>query len=779
MSNNGHSDIKFDADLESVMDALTKDRIRGYDSVTLEEFFQEFVTHSTGTKILQALGCDVNTFMAELETYLEHVPTCSPCVKRKDNFTDDLEQVLRTSASIAVTFGPLKKIITMKDVLSTALMVTEDISKGSECFMYEVFQRHQITQNAVNNLKDAQIFAENELEEKVSEQTEEPSVDEQRAITKIIINMNALAKKGKYDSLIGREKEVESVIQSLSRKKKNSPLLIGEPGVGKTAVIEGMVKKIVEGTVPTVLKDAQIFSLDIGSLLSGTKYRGDFEKRLKLILNKLSSNPNNILFIDEIHMIIGAGASSGGNTDISNMLKPYISSGDIKIIGATTFDEQRKIFDKDAALSRRFQVIAVDEPNEKDTMIILKGSKEHYEKFHKVSYSDQVIELSVKLANRYLANKKQPDKSFDIIDEAGAKVKLAGRKEVTELDIEKVVSSMAQLPEKTVEGSEKEKLKSLKQMLSSKVFGQDEAISSLVNSILVAKAGLGGKGKNKPLGSFLFTGATGVGKTEICKQLSESLVMPMLRYDMSEYMDKASVSSLIGASPGYIGFEQGGVLTNAVKKQPYSIVLLDEIEKAHKDIYNLLLQILDNGFIKDNSGVSIDFRNTIIVMTTNAGAEAAKKNTMGLTSSLDALSSSQRNEEIKKIFTPEFRNRIDKIINFNDITDEVAYLIVERKLSELKKELEEQGLDVAFSHDLKQLIKEKGFKKAEGMGARPIDRTINDLLSVPLAEKILFEEVDTRQKLLIDIDVNKNITINKQKNKKSKRDEVLEELFEG
>lgn len=774
-----NSDINFDAELQSVMNALTKDRQRGYDSVTLEEFFREFGNHPTGTKILQALKCDINLFIAELETYLENVPTRSPCNHRNEDFTDDLQQVLRTSASIAVSFGASRKIITMRDILTTALLVTEDISKGSECFMHEIFIRHKITPDAVKNLKDAQIFAEDDMNEKVSDQSEETSSEEQKTMTKIIINMNALAKKGKYDSLIGREKEVEAVIQSLSRKKKNSPLLVGEPGVGKTAVIEGMVKKIVEGTVPSVLKDAQIFCLDIGSLLSGTKYRGDFEKRFKFILTKLSSNPNNILFIDEIHMIIGAGAASGGNTDVANMLKPYISSGDIKIIGATTFDEQRKIFDKDAALSRRFQVVAIDEPNEKETMVILKGAKQHYEKFHNVSYTDEVLELSVKLANRYLANKKQPDKSFDIIDEAGAKVKLAGRKEVTELDIERVVSSMAHLPEKTVEGTEKEKLKALKNMLSSKVFGQDEAITSLVNSILVAKAGLGGKGKNKPLGSFLFTGATGVGKTEICKQLSESLAMPMLRYDMSEYMDKASVSSLIGASPGYIGFEQGGVLTNAVKKQPYSIVLLDEIEKADKAIYNLLLQILDNGFIKDNSGVSIDFRNTIIVMTTNAGAEAAKKNTIGLTSNLDALSSSQRYDEIKKIFTPEFRNRIDKIINFNDITDDVAYLIVERKLSELKKELEEQGLDVIFSHELKDFIKQKGFNKAEGMGARPIDRTINDLLSVPLAEKILFEDINTNEKLLIDIDVNKNITINKQKNKKQKKDEVLEEVLEG
>lgn len=774
-----NSDINFDAELQSVMNALTKDRQRGYDSVTLEEFFREFGNHPTGTKILQALKCDINLFIAELETYLENVPTRSPCNHRNEDFTDDLQQVLRTSASIAVSFGASRKIITMRDILTTALLVTEDISKGSECFMHEIFIRHKITPDAVKNLKDAQIFAEDDMNEKVSDQSEETSSEEQKTMTKIIINMNALAKKGKYDSLIGREKEVEAVIQSLSRKKKNSPLLVGEPGVGKTAVIEGMVKKIVEGTVPSVLKDAQIFCLDIGSLLSGTKYRGDFEKRFKFILTKLSSNPNNILFIDEIHMIIGAGAASGGNTDVANMLKPYISSGDIKIIGATTFDEQRKIFDKDAALSRRFQVVAIDEPNEKETMVILKGAKQHYEKFHNVSYTDEVLELSVKLANRYLANKKQPDKSFDIIDEAGAKVKLAGRKEVTELDIERVVSSMAHLPEKTVEGTEKEKLKALKNMLSSKVFGQDEAITSLVNSILVAKAGLGGKGKNKPLGSFLFTGATGVGKTEICKQLSESLAMPMLRYDMSEYMDKASVSSLIGASPGYIGFEQGGVLTNAVKKQPYSIVLLDEIEKADKAIYNLLLQILDNGFIKDNSGVSVDFRNTIIVMTTNAGAEAAKKNTIGLTSNLDALSSSQRYDEIKKIFTPEFRNRIDKIINFNDITDDVAYLIVERKLSELKKELEEQGLDVIFSHELKDFIKQKGFNKAEGMGARPIDRTINDLLSVPLAEKILFEDINTNDKLLIDIDVNKNITINKQKNKKQKKDEILEEVLEG
>lgn len=773
MSNNG--DVNFDADLDAVINALKKDRERGYDTVTMEEFFYEFCNHPTGQKILNALKCDVNIFMSELELYLENVPTCSPCVDRKSNFTDDLDNLIRTVIAIAVSSHSSRKLITLRDILMAALIVTEDISKGSECFMYELFKQHQITKERLTQLKDAEIF--NEMEPELHENNE-VSGEEQISLANILVNMNSLAHKGKYDSLIGRDKEVEQVIQSLSRKKKNSPLLIGEPGVGKTAVVEGLVKKIVEGHVSNVLKNAQIYSLDIGAILSGTKYRGDFEKRLKMVLKKLSADKNNILFIDEIHMIIGAGAASGGSNDIANMLKPYLSSGEIKVIGATTFDEQRKIFDKDAALSRRFQVVSVEEPDSKDTLMIVKGSKNAYEKFHNVKYSEEVLELTVKLSSRYMANRKQPDKSFDILDEAGSKVKLSGRTDVSTLDIEKVVAAMANLPEKTVEGNEKEKLKSLRKKLSDKVFGQEEAISSLVNSVIVAKAGLGGKGKNKPLGSFLFTGPTGVGKTEVTKQLSEILGMPLLRYDMSEYMDRMTVSSLIGAAPGYVGFDQGGALTNSVKKQPYSIVLLDEIEKAHKDVYNLLLQILDNGFIRDNSGVSIDFRNTIIVMTTNAGAEAARKNTIGITSSLDNMSNANREEQIKKIFSPELRNRIDKIINFNDISEEVTYSIINRKLGELKIELNEQGIIANFSEKLKEYIKVKGFNKKEGLGARPIDRAINDILSVPLAEKILFEDLENGGEIDIDVNENKEIVIKKLKIKKdvNKDVEILETL---
>lgn len=576
------------------------------------------------------------------------------------------------------------------------------------------------------------------------------------ALAEHTVNLNLLAKKGRFDKLVGREQEIERVIQSLGRKTKSNPLLIGEPGVGKTAVIEGLAKRIVDKEVPEYMKEFIIYSLDIGSLIAGAKYRGDFEKRLKELLNELKKNKNSVLFIDEIHMIIGAGSANGGNMDVANLLKPSLANGDIRVIGATTYDEHRKIFDKETALSRRFQTVDVKEPTIDETILILKGLQASYEKHHGIKYDEKAIEAAVKLSVRYIPNKRLPDKAIDLIDEAGAKVKLqtGKNKEVTVKDVESIVAKLAGLPVKTLETNDVQKLMSLKSKLESKIYGQDEAINTLVNAIIVSKAGIGNTGKKKPLGNFLFTGPTGVGKTEVINQLSEILGVPLLRFDMSEYMDAMAISSLIGSSPGYVGYDNGGLLTNAVSKQPYSIVLLDEIEKAHKDIYNILLQVMDNGFLKDRSGMNVDFRNTIVIMTTNAGAKAAKKAQIGFFNDPDKVSAENREEEIKRIFTDEFRNRLDKVVTFKSLDKIVISKVIDKKLDELKSELAEKSIFVSFSERVKLHLAEIGFNQE--MGARPVDRAINELLLIPLSYFMIEKSNELEGGVFLNVDLNEN-----------------------
>ncbi len=548
-------------------------------------------------------------------------------------------------------------------------------------------------------------------------------------------NLNEQAKAGKIDPLIGRSEEIERVIQTLSRRRKNNPLLVGESGVGKTAIAEGLARLIVDGQVPEVIQDSTVFALDLGALLAGTKYRGDFEKRLKGLLNELKRTPNQILFIDEIHTIIGAGAASGGVMDASNLLKPLLASGEIRCLGSTTYQEYRGIFDKDRALSRRFQKIDVTEPSVEDTYHILKGLKSKFEEHHQLKYTDRSLRVAAELASRYINDRFMPDKAIDVIDEVGAYQQLQPasrrKKMINVSDVEKMVAKIARIPSASINSNEKESLKDLETNLKMVIFGQDEAISSLSSAIKLARAGL--REGEKPIGSFLFSGPTGVGKTEVCRQLATILGVELIRFDMSEYMERHTVSRLIGAPPGYVGFDQGGLLTEAITKHPHCVLLLDEIEKAHPDVYNLLLQVMDHGRLTDNNGRGADFRNVILVMTTNAGAAEMSRSSIGFQIQDHALDGM---EVLKKMFTPEFRNRLDAIIPFGPLSRDVIKTVVDKFLVAIQVQLDDKKVQLDVTDAARDWLAVNGYD--ELMGARPMQRLIQDRIKKPLAEDILF-----------------------------------------
>ncbi|MFP4154855.1 MAG: AAA family ATPase [Halothiobacillaceae bacterium] len=550
-----------------------------------------------------------------------------------------------------------------------------------------------------------------------------------------MVNLNALAKQGRIDPLIGRAHELERVVQILCRRRKNNPLLVGEAGVGKTAIAEGLARKIVEGDVPAPLKDATIFALDLGALVAGTKYRGDFEKRLKSVLRGIKRRTNAILFVDEIHTIIGAGAASGGAMDASNLIKPALANGNLRCIGSTTFQEFRGIFEKDAALTRRFQKLDVPEPSESEALEILKGLRAGYEKHHGVQYSDEALEAAVKLSARYITDRHLPDKAIDVIDEAGARHRLfdpePGDNELGVAEIEAVIAKIARIPERTVSTSDREVLRNLDGNLRMVVFGQDEAIGQLCTAIKLARSGL--RSPDKPIGAFLFAGPTGVGKTEVARQLARLLGIELIRFDMSEYMERHSISRLIGAPPGYVGFEEGGLLTEAINKQPHAVLLLDEIEKAHPDLFNLLLQVMDNGALTDTNGRTVDFRNVILVMTSNMGADTASRNTLGFVEQdhrTDAM------EAIKRGFSPEFRNRLDAIIQFRSLQPRQIANVVDKLLLELEQQLEEKHVALVIDEPVRGWLAEHGYDPL--MGARPMARVIQEHIKRPLAEELLF-----------------------------------------
>jgi len=561
-------------------------------------------------------------------------------------------------------------------------------------------------------------------------------------------NLNAQAVAGKIDPLIGRAHELERVIQTLCRRRKNNPLLVGEAGVGKTAIAEGLARRIVEGDVPDILKKACVYALDMGALLAGTKYRGDFEQRLKAVLKQLAENPHSILFIDEIHTLIGAGAASGGTLDASNLLKPALSGGQLKCIGATTYNEYRGVFEKDHALSRRFQKVDVIEPTIAETVAILKGLKSRFEEHHGVKYQPAALSAAAELSARFINDRHLPDKAIDVIDEAGAAQKILPKSKqkrvIGKHEIEEIIAKITRIPAQTVSVDDRSALKSLDRDLKAVVFGQDKAIGALTAAIRMARSGLGNP--VKPIGSFLFSGPTGVGKTEVARQLAYVMGVELLRFDMSEYMERHAVSRLIGAPPGYIGFDQGGLLTEAITKNPYSVLLLDEIEKAHPDIFNILLQVMDHGTLTDNNGRKADFRNVVIVMTTNAGAAELSKTSMGFTS---AKQSGDEMGEIKRMFTPEFRNRLDGIISFQALDRVIILRVVDKFLMQLEEQLHEKKVDISFTPALREFLADKGFDPQ--MGARPMARLIQDTIRSALADELLFGRLASGGKVTVDV----------------------------
>lgn len=597
-------------------------------------------------------------------------------------------------------------------------------------------QQHEVTRLDVVNFISHGISRVEGSEEPIGNtNTQETADKESSYLARFCTNLNERALAGKIDPLIGRNAELERAVQVLVRRRKNNPLLVGEAGVGKTAIAEGLAYRIVTGEVPDVIKDATIYSLDMGGLLAGTKYRGDFEKRFKSLLNEIIKQEDAILFIDEIHTIVGAGAASGGVMDASNLLKPLLSSGDLKCIGSTTYQEYKNIFEKDRALVRRFQKIDVAEPSVEDTTRILMGLRERYEEHHGIRYTQPAIRAAAELSAKYINERHLPDKAIDVIDEAGASQRLLPpskrKKNIGVSDIESIIAKIARIPAQSVSQTDQTMLEKLDAKLKMVVFGQDEAIDSLVAAIRLSRSGLGGD--NKPVGSFLFAGPTGVGKTEVTQQLAKAMGVELLRFDMSEYMERHAVSRLIGAPPGYVGYEQGGLLTEAVIKNPYSVVLLDEIEKAHSDIFNILLQVMDNGTLTDNNGRKADFRNVVVVMTTNAGVRETVRKSMGFRQqdhSFDALA------EIKKVFTPEFRNRLDATVWFNHLNRDVILQVVDKFICELQAQLDRKGVSLELNNEAREWLTDHGYDKA--MGARPMTRIIQEHLKKPLANEILF-----------------------------------------
>lgn len=603
--------------------------------------------------------------------------------------------------------------------------------------------------------------AEDDFEDDVEEfdiLSNEEKISSKSILTDFAVELTEKARQGKIDSLIGREDVLDRTIQVLSRRVKNNPIHVGDPGVGKTAITKGLAKLIAENKVPKLLQNSKIFSLDLGSMLAGTKYRGDFEERIKKVLKNIEKEEKPIVYIDEIHTIIGAGSVSGGSLDASNILKPFLTEGRIRFIGSTTYDEYKKIFEKDKALSRRFQKIEVSEPSVEDTYNILFGIKENYEEFHNVKYTDEALKSAVELSAKYINDRYLPDKAIDVIDEAGAYARLHSENEdtitINSNDIEKIVSFIAKIPEQNVSSNELELIKNLEGNLKEKIFGQDKAIETIVNAIKRSRAGF--NDDNKPIASLLFVGTTGVGKTEICKQLSKSLNIPLIRFDMSEYQEKHTVARLIGAPPGYVGYEEGGLLTDSIRKTPYCVLLLDEIEKVHPDVLNILLQLMDYATVTDSTGRKTDFRNVILIMTSNAGASSVGKSLMGFGSrkmDFDAIDA-----EVQKVFSPEFRNRLDEIIVFNKMDESMAMLVAKKAVSEFQEKLKTKNIVLGVTEECYAWLAQKGLNSQ--YGAREINRVVQQEIKPYFVDKILFEEISQNDKIIVDVRDEKIVIFN-------------------
>jgi ATP-dependent Clp protease ATP-binding subunit ClpA len=724
-------------------------RQKRHELITVEHLLLAMIDNPTAADVLRACGANVDNLRSELSHYIEeHTPMVGGEEEVDTQPTLGFQRVIQRAILHVQSSG--KKEVTGANVL---------VAIYGEKDSHAVFFLHQqgVTRlDVVNYISHGVAKMAEESKRAEAEQTTEADSTPTSALDSYTLNLNEQVLAGKIDPVIGRDKELERVIQTLCRRRKNNPLLVGEAGVGKTAIAEGLARRIVEKAVPEVLANAVIYSLDMGALLAGTKYRGDFEQRLKAVMKKLEEQPDAVLFIDEIHTLIGAGAASGGTLDASNLLKPALSNGSLKCIGATTYQEYRGIFEKDHALSRRFQKVDVEEPSVAETVEILKGLKSRFEKHHSVKYTIGALNTAAELSAKYINDRHLPDKAIDVIDEAGAAQRILPKskqkKVIGDKEIEDIIAKIARIPPKNISSDDRNALKTLDRDLKAVVFGQEKAIESLASAIKMARSGLGSQ--NKPIGSFLFSGPTGVGKTEVAKQLAYTLGIELVRFDMSEYMERHAVSRLIGAPPGYVGFEQGGLMTEAITKHPYCVLLLDEIEKAHPDIYNILLQVMDHGTLTDNNGRKADFRNVTIIMTTNAGAESLSKSTMGFTQGKQV---GDEMAEIKRLFSPEFRNRLDATVSFAPLSQEIIMRVVDKFLMQLEDQLHEKKVEASFSDKLKAYLGKKGFDPL--MGARPMSRLIQDTIRRGLADELLFGKLANGGHVFVDIDDKDQITL--------------------
>jgi ATP-dependent Clp protease ATP-binding subunit ClpA len=732
--------------------AFVEARQKRHEFITVEHLLLALLDNPTAAEVLRACGANMDELRKNLTQHIaEQTPRIAADREVDTQPTLGFQRVIQRAILHVQSSG--KKEVTGANVL-VAIFGEKDShavyflqQQGIARLDVVNYISHGITKTPQTHQGKS---ADQEADQEGQAETSNSPLDNYTQ------NLNALALAGKIDPLIGRDRELERVVQTLCRRRKNNPLLVGEAGVGKTAIAEGLARRIVEGNVPDLLAKCTVYALDMGALLAGTKYRGDFEQRLKAVLKQLVDNPNAILFIDEIHTVIGAGAASGGTLDASNLLKPVLSTGQLKCIGATTYNEYRGVFEKDHALSRRFQKIDVVEPSVDETVEILKGLKTRFEAHHSVKYTANALTTAAELSARYINDRHLPDKAIDVIDEAGAAQRIAPKakqkKVIGKSEIEEIIAKIARIPPRSVSTDDRSALANLDRDLKAVVFGQDQAIDALAAAIKMARSGLGNP--QKPIGNFLFSGPTGVGKTEVARQLAYCMGIELIRFDMSEYMERHAVSRLIGAPPGYVGFEQGGLLTEQITKKPYSVLLLDEIEKAHPDIFNVLLQVMDHGTLTDNNGRKADFRNVVIVMTTNAGAESLAKNSMGFTMSRQ---SGDEMEAIKRMFTPEFRNRLDATISFKALDHNIILRVVDKFLMQLEEQLQEKKVEVSFTQALKEHLAKKGFDPL--MGARPMARLIQDTIRRALADELLFGRLQHGGRVAIDLGEEEKITL--------------------
>ena len=729
--------------------AFVEARQQRHEFITVEHLLLALIDNPSASEVLKACAANLDELRKNLDQFVrDNTPTVGGTDEVDTQPTLGFQRVIQRAIMHVQSSGSGKKEVTGANVL-VAIFGEKD--------SHAVYYLHQqgVTRLDVVNFiahgirkADPPEAAKQSSDANPSEPEKEEVEAKASPLEQYTQNLNQMAREGKIDPLIGRDTEVERVIQVLCRRRKNNPLLVGEAGVGKTAIAEGLAWRITQNDVPDVLADAEVFALDMGALLAGTKYRGDFEQRLKAVIKQLKEQPGAVLFIDEIHTLIGAGAASGGTLDASNLLKPALSSGQLKCIGATTFTEYRGIFEKDAALSRRFQKVEVAEPSVEQTIEILKGLKSRFEEHHSVKYALGALQAAAELSAKFINDRHLPDKAIDVIDEAGAAQRILPKskqkKTITRAEVEDIVAKIARVPSTSVSNDDRSKLKTLDRDLKSVVFGQDNAIDALASAIKMARSGLGKP--DKPIGSFLFSGPTGVGKTEVARQLAYVLGIELIRFDMSEYMERHAVSRLIGAPPGYVGFDQGGLLTEAVSKKPHAVLLLDEIEKAHPDVFNILLQVMDHGTLTDNNGRKADFRNVLIVMTTNAGAETLQKATIGFTNPREL---GDEMADIKRLFTPEFRNRLDAIVGFKALDEEVILRVVDKFLLQLEGQLAEKRVEVTFTDALRRHLAKRGFDPL--MGARPMQRLIQDTIRKALADELLFGSLVDGGRLTVDV----------------------------